>query len=59
MKQQPFADELRASLQAPPQAHWSEDEMARRRAANLKLAWVLAGVVLVVFAIALIKFRPL
>lgn len=30
-----------------------------RRAGNLKLAWVLVGVVLAVFVIALFRFRPL
>jgi hypothetical protein len=35
------------------------EEWTRRRASNVRLAWMLGGVVLALFLIAIWKYRPL
>jgi hypothetical protein len=45
--------------QRPPIQKLTDEEWARRRAGNVRLAWTLVGVVAVVFVIAIWKYRPL
>jgi hypothetical protein len=46
------------SLPGSGQMNRDDPEWARRRAASIRLAWMFGGVAVLVFVLALWKFRP-
>jgi hypothetical protein len=43
----------------PEQHHANDEEWVRRKRNNIRLGWVFALVVLALFALSILKYRPL
>ncbi len=46
-------------MQLPEQHRADDDEWARRKRNNIRLGWVFALVVLALFGLSILKYRPL
>jgi hypothetical protein len=46
-------------MQLPEQNRVDDEEWARRKRNNIRLGWVFALIVLALFALSILKYRPL